>query len=618
MCSNNNNNYRIIDIEELDKKYEKIKNNVFDKPTIQDAIKLKPMLEELIKNGNKLDDKNFRKLKVEYNCSNKKYSYFIQAFRELVNIGEMSSDFDEQIRGLFRIKNGKSYSGVIVVTVFTSGNPEFTDKNGIRKTQTYSCMWNCSFCPNEPGQPRSYLKLESGVLRANKNNFDCYSQIIDRLNGLYSIGHQIDKLELIISGGTFATYPNEYREEFIRDIFYTANTYWDFNKRIRYSLIEEKQINKTAKVKVIGITIETRPDCITINELKLFRKWEITRVQIGIQHLDQTILDKNNRSCKIEVVKKAIKLLKDNCFKVDIHIMLNLPFSDPNKDRDMLLNNFLALNTPVKQIFKKKTWFDRLFNKNIEPELFEYYDLKDQYIVGDQWKLYPCFIAPWTLIEQWYKSGIYQPYSEEELCNILVDAKSIMFPFIRLNRIIRDFPEKDYSVLPDSNMGSMRNDIKEIMKKRNLSCNCCRCREPRDLPWDGKYMIVIRKYNASDGIEYFISAESYDTKILYGFIRLRIPSEKINEIFEELSFCALIRELHVYGRVETVIDNISKSNIQHHGIGKILMMKAENIAKQNNYYKLAVISGQGVKGYYEKIGYVEDPGIGRFMIKNII
>jgi len=612
MCSTNIG--REIDIEELNKKYDKIMQKEFEKPTVEEALLLKPMIEEILK-YDVLTDKIFKDLKTKYKCFGKKNSYFIHVFRELVKINELSIDFDEKIRNFLRIKNGKSLSGVIVLTVFTSGTPEYINDKGIKIKDNFSCNWSCSFCPNEPGQPRSYLKLENGVLRANQNHFDCYKQIISRLNALYTIGHQIDKLEVIISGGTFYSYHKNYREQFIRDIFYTANTFFDI-KRERLDILEEKKINKTAKVKVIGITIETRPDCIIPSELKLFRKWEITRVAIGLQHLDQEILDKNNRSCKIETVKKAIKLLKDNCFKIDIHIMLNLPGSSPDKDRKMLIDQFLGLNKHIKRVFKEPYWYNKLFYKNIKSELWEYYDLSEPDLSGDQWKLYPCMITPWTDIEEWFKTGLYKPFSDNELRDILIDAKSIIYPWIRINRLIRDFPEGDYSI-NNTHIGSMRNDIKSIMKKNHLSCNCIRCREPGNIQFDNNYIITIRVYKASDGIEYFISAESNDNKIIYGFVRLRIPSEKINNLFEELSFCALIRELHVYGRIETVIDNTSKSNMQHQGIGKTLMAKAEIIAKENKYYRLAVIAGMGVKGYYEKIGYKEYKGDGYFMIKDL-
>lgn len=604
---------RVIDIEELERKYDKVKRKEFEKPSLEDALALQPMLETLV-HMDKLTDKEFTNLTALHNVRGKKRSYFLQAYRELVDCGIMSKLHDNKLRSHLRIKNCKSFSGVVVVTVFTSGEPEYTDESGEKRKQMFSCQWNCSFCPNEPNQPRSYLKLENGVLRANRNNFDCYAQMTDRLTSLYSIGHDVDKLEIIISGGTFSSYPHLYREEFIRDIFYASNVFWDKDKRARLSLDKEKELNKAAKTRVIGITIETRPDCIVPTELQRYRRWEITRVQIGLQHLDQDVLDKNNRGCTTLQAKRAIKLLKDCCFKIDIHVMLNLPFTTPEKDRHMLEDRLLGLRSHIKRKFGYPSildWFKGNYN-----EVLEEWDLAEPDFSAEQWKLYPCMITPWTDIEKWYREGTYVPYPEKHMRDVLIRAKSIMYPFIRINRVIRDFPEGDYDVT-GGNTSNMRNDIKRIMDREGTKCACIRCREPKDNEWDGTYTMVLRKYPASDGIEYFVSAESRDQETIYGFVRLRIPSQKINETFPELSFCALVRELHVYGRVETVAPQLrtSKSNVQHRGIGKVLMGRIETIAKEHGYYKMAVIAGCGVKPYYAKLGYREE---NYFMTKTLV
>jgi ELP3 family radical SAM enzyme/protein acetyltransferase len=225
-------------------------------------------------------------------------------------------------------------------------------------------------------------------------------------------------------------------------------------------------------------------------------------------------------------------------------------------------------------------------------------------------------VVPWTEIEKWYRDGTYVPYSESQLMDIILRYKPLFYPFIRVNRLIRDFPEGDYSIT-DANIGHMRNQIADVLTKDGTRCQCIRCREPKDKPWDGQYTLVIRKYGASDGIEYFISAESHDTRTIYGFIRLRIPSSPVNDIFPELSFCALIRELHVYGRVKVVHDPTTKSNVQHRGIGKALVAKAVTIAKENHYHRLAVISGCGVKEYYEKLGFQDHPNAS-YLVKDLL
>lgn len=606
--------HRNIDIEALADKYNRLAKRTFDKPTKDEAYSLIPFFETLLSTPS-LDEKVIKTLKITYKIPNKKNSFMIQASHILFNDGMLTKEQNQCVRQILRIKNGKSLSGVVVVTVFTSGEPEYTDpKTGEKKKHAFSCAWNCSFCPNEPGQPRSYLKLETGVMRANRNNFDCVSQIHDRLTCLYDIGHDIDKLEILVSGGTFSSYPVSYREEFVRDIFYAANTFQD-EQRSRMTLEEEKKINKFARVKVIGITIETRPDCIVPEELRRFRKWEITRVQIGLQHLDQDVLDKNNRQCMVFRMKRAIQMLKDCCFKIDIHIMLNMPFSSIEKDTNMLLNGFCGLKSKPMMSYVKRTWWDFFTGQKEIPERIEEWKLLEEDIVGDQWKLYPTMVTPWTEIEKWYKEGLYVPYSEKLLRNLLETTMERVFPFIRVNRVIRDFPEGDYDIT-GSNIGSMRNDIIYKLNASGKQCMEIRSREPKDSSWNGKYILVIRKYRASNGIEYFISGESFDGKTIYGFIRVRIPCDKINIVFQELSFCGLIRELHVYGRVEIVKgDNNKKSNVQHRGLGKVLLGKAEEIIKANHYYKSAVIAGAGVKGYYEKHGYIET---GNYMTKCLL
>jgi len=244
------------------------------------------------------------------------------------------------IRPLLIKKAGKSASGVLVVTMLTSPNPMGPDG----KPQPFTCQWNCHYCPAEPGQPRSYLHDEPSVLRANRDGFDPVLQFFDRVATLASMGHPCDKVELLILGGTWDSYPKQYREDFCRDIFYAANCFsadlvsaLQRTSRPRGSLEEEKKRNETTDgCKIIGLTMETRPDCINFESVSFLRRMGCTRVQLGLQHTEDVILKKINRGHAVQDAARALKLLKDSCFKVDVHLMPNLPGANPEMDMRML------------------------------------------------------------------------------------------------------------------------------------------------------------------------------------------------------------------------------------------------------------------------------------------
>ena len=591
----------VLDIEDINRKFDDIiERGDFANPTFEDSIKYKTLIDALLMEQPDTQDK-LKLLKQKYNFPGKN-SFLYKAFLLTDAYNESNDDI---IKNVLRIKRGKSHSGVLVVTVFTSPYPEYTDPlSGEVKKQKFTCKWNCAYCPNEPGQPRSYLKGEPGVLRANRAHFDTVRQMHDRMNALFSIGHPIDKLEVIVLGGTWTSYPEEYREKFCRDVYYAANVYKQCD-RPSMSLVEEKAANKTAHCKVIGLTLETRPDTIDPKELMNLRRYGCTRVQLGIQHLHQDVLDKVNRRCSIAQVYSAIKQLKDSGFKVDGHFMPNLPGSSVEKDKDMLLNQLLGTNFPVPQ---------RFFGK-FGTDLWEVWKLANPSVQIDQWKVYPCAIVPWTDIETWYKNGEYVPYNEESLVDVLLQMKALVFPWIRLNRIVRDIP-KDY-IICSSDKSNLRQELTHTLGKEGKICHCIRCREVKNSAWDGSYQTVVRQYDSSDGSEFFISAESKDCKTLYGFLRLRFPGKKVNPVFPELTDSALIRELHVYGQLKKVINDSEDNKIQHRGIGKHLMYTAEVISrKHGKYNKISVIAGEGTKGYYESLGYTEK-GAGGYMIKYV-
>jgi len=580
-----------------------------------------------------------RKLKHQF-----RKSQLLHGLQTLDDAGEivpelMTAEERDALKRLLIKKGQKSTSGVLVVTVLTSPYPRV---NG--RPQRFSCQWNCYYCPNEPDQPRSYLHDEPSVLRANRNGFDPVLQFCDRAVTLAMNGHPVDKIELLVLGGTWASYPVEYQEDFIRDLFYAANTFYTrSNKRERLALAEEKARNERARCKIIGITLETRPDCIDADELRRFRRYGCTRVQLGVQHTDDGILERINRGCTTADTKRALRLLKDSCYKVDIHLMPNLPGANPELDRQM---------------------FETV--------------LADEDLQADQWKIYPCEVTPWTVIQKWYQSGMYVPYKDPELFELLMDVKSRVHPWIRLNRVIRDIPSQ--YILGGLDNPSMRQALQRQMAERGLKCRCIRCREVRDRSPD-KVVLVCREYVGQGAKEYFISFESPDRETILGFCRLRInklvgrpipqarpqhstppepqfaspasqsrgreadssnstrrgrsktpvrrrvrplPCARSNSggggesddddgfdgqtedelltPFPELRGAALVRELHVYGQLIPTVD-AKGSHAQHVGLGTQMMREAERIAQSHGATKIAVISGVGVRNFYRKLGY---------------
>lgn len=472
-------------------------------------------------------------------------------------------------------KKSKSNSGVIVITILTSGNPEYIDNDGVKIKDKFSCRHNCAYCPNEKAhegnnwvdQPRSYLYTEPAVLRANENNFDPILQFNSRIASLINMGHIVDKLEIIILGGTWSNYNIKYRDYFITATYYAANTFYT-DKRVMLSLEEEITLNETAKIHIIGLTLETRPDEITLNEIKDFRRYNCTRIQLGVQHTDNQVLKKIKRGHTIEKVYDAIKILKNNGYKVDIHLMPNLPGSSYEMDKKMLEDS-----------------------------------LYDDRLQVDQYKIYPTAIVPWTQIKDWYDKGEYIPYNDMLLFELIKEFKKKVQKWKRLNRIIRDIPSTYITGGYKHEYVNMRQLLQNDMKKNNWCCNCIRCREIKDIKVSSDDIkLDIVSYYASEGMEYFISYET--DKYLIGFIRLRLANKvDKKEQLDILHDAALIRELHVYSNLSDVGNNIDES-YQHKGYGKKLVAEAEKIAINNGYHKIAIISGTGVRNYYRNIGYV--------------
>jgi len=524
----------------------------------------------------------------------------------------------------------RSRSGVLVVTI-------------VLKPDKFSCPKKCSYCPTEtdlkgnPTQPKSYLSTEPAMLRALQYDFDVKGQLHDRIRAYIKTGNISDnqttenhsyKLEVIVSGGTWESYNYEYREQVMRDIYYAANT---FDKDRPCEDIEnEIRINETTKYRVIGLTIETRPDFVTNKSIKDYRTWGVTRIQLGVQHYDDGILNKINRECFTKDTIKAIKMLKQCGFKIVCHLMPDLPGSSPQLDKWMLKE---SIDNPNLQFDDVKI-YPTAVCKSSDPNLIVKSDILD-----------------------WYEKGEYIPYAETDI-NKLIDVlkyyKRNIQPWVRIQRLVRDIPSTSIEAGYEKK-SNLRQLIQYEMKKEKTYCRCIRCMEIGD---DSKLMenakLVVRKYEASKGLEYFISFESNKemkmfskdnliyvmhiikyyyylllfNKYIYwsgnlntyngliGFCRLRIDDNPGGDIIQEIKNSALIREVHVYGYslgVGNIEQNLNSS--QHRGYGKLLVETAEQIALQHGYNKISVISGVGTREYYKnKCGYHLD---GTYMIKNL-
>ncbi|NPE26747.1 tRNA uridine(34) 5-carboxymethylaminomethyl modification radical SAM/GNAT enzyme Elp3 [Methanococcoides sp. SA1] len=415
----------------------------------------------------------------------------------------------------------------------------------------------CLYCPTH-NAPQSYTPQSPAVLRARECDYDPKKQIQVRLKSLQAMGHPTEKIELIIMGGTFLSYPEKFQKSFVK------SCYDAMNRRASKSLDHAKQINETALHRCIALCIETRPDFCTPKHIKDMLNFGATRVEIGVQAIDDKIYKKVNRGHTVQDVIDATKRLKQAGFKVGYHLMPGIPGSNPKKDIKMF-----------KKIFKSK-------------------DFKP-----DQIKIYPCQVLKGAGIENLYYGGEYCPYTKEQTAEIIRKMLKLTPRYCRIMRIMREIPPH-YLIAGTKNI-DMRHDIERHLNKGKEKIQEIRFREIGLALRDGikintKIFLKTTKYKASGATEYFIEITN-PQNILFGLIRLRL----------EKNSPATIRELHVYGQALTLDSRLSTlDHAQHKGLGKQLMQEAEKIAKKKGNKKIRVISGIGVREYYKKLGYQLD------------
>ncbi len=431
-------------------------------------------------------------------------------------------------------------------------------------TLPMKCPGQCIYCPTFSDTPQSYTPTSPAVLRARECDYDAREQVKLRLRILSEMGHPTDKIELIVMGGTFLAYPEDYQYQFIKDCFD------GLNGEESATLEGAKLLNEKAVHRCTGLCIETRPDWCGQEQIDRMLEFGATRVELGVQTLDDEIYQLVRRGHTVEAVVGATRLLREHAFKVHYHWMPGLPGSTPEEDLEL-----------SRQLFS------------------------DARFKPDGLKIYPTMVVEGTELERWYQDGRYQPYSNDVMTNLVADIKAMIPKYVRISRVLRDIPS-EYIV------GGLKDSLRDVvwrrMKELGTECKCIRCREYGHRArngWEiGEPQMARMDYEASDGREILLSFED-DKETLFGLLRMRIQSKPIARLGQETSGnLALIRELHVYGP-EVPLKQQNPSAAQHKGLGRALLTEAERIAREEfRARQMVVLSGVGAREYYRsEFGY---------------
>lgn len=471
----------------------------------------------------------------------------------------------------------RSLSGVAIVTSLV---------------KPYPCPGECVYCPLDERMPKSYLSEEPAAMRALTLKFDPYDQMAKRIEALENNGHPTDKIEFILKGGTWNSYPLAYQYWFILKSFEACNTVDKKNPKLtkltersplldlKKALTREQHKNETAKHRIIGLTLETRPDCITPKSLLEMREQGCTRLELGIQHTDDDILKLTKRGHTAERSREATELARNFGYKVDFHLMPQLPDATPKKDLAMMESIFT--------------------DPGFKPDMI---------------KIYPCTVVKGSELYDWFTQGKHRSYPTRDLIDTIKTFKSHIPRFARISRLIRDIPGQ---YIEDGNkVTNLRQVIETEMKRDGLKCQCLRCREIGHVKVDDwtakelKPVLFVEEYETRGGMEYFLSFEDALRRVVFAFCRLRIVDQARRST--SIPFTAYIRELHTYGQMVR-IGKKQQTSSQHKGLGKKLVALAEKITKKHGIKKLVVISGVGVRGYYRSLGYRLKK---TYMVKNV-
>ena len=552
--------------------------------------------------------------------------YFLQVKQnndELWQSWNVTPELEERFIRSVRMKPRRTASGVATITVIT---------------RPHTCSSNCIYCPCDLRMPKSYLANEPACQRAELTFFDPYVQVAARLQALHQMGHSTDKVELIVLGGTWSDYPESYQYWFIKELFRALNewpnspshiqerlnwytsfglqnseealssfvaeqqaavfddtaTYnqafhklydisqphqsaWSQMQSTYDELVEQQHVNETAAARVVGLVIETRPDTITPENLRMFRQLGCTKIQIGIQSTRQEILDANQRQMSVAQIKRAFSLIRLYGFKIHSHLMVNLLGATPEAD---------------KQDFKTF--------------------VTDPGFLPDEIKLYPCALVSGTQLVQKYREGAWQPYAKDELVDVLVQDVLATPPYVRISRMIRDISATD--ILVGNKHTNLRQMVEQELAAKDVASRVqeIRFREINQQQVSAAELTLQDfTYTTAVSDEHFLQWVTADNKIA-GFCRLSLPHwDKLtagacdvtaNELLVQPGQ-AMIRELHVYGQALSL--GSEGMSAQHQGLGQKLLAKASSIAAEAGYTSLNVISSIGTRAYYRAQGFTD-------------
>lgn len=582
---------------------------------------LVPLLKTL-ETKDSLSQKEYFKLIKKYPRNNKgvfSKDQLIKAYREMAGSYGLKP-YSHKLVSLIKMKPVRTVSGVTPVTVLTKPFP---------------CPGQCIFCPNDVRMPKSYLSDEPGAQRAERNYFDPYLQTYNRLQALHNIGHPIDKVEIIILGGTWSFYPESYQIWFIYECFRAMNDFGsdcddrqviehkyqkmteqlkqsqqyaptnnpdlnqqqseanvidgrDLDKRYNQVISEmyvaperkagfdqyqvatwedletQQHKNETADSRCVGLVIETRPDNISQEEVIRIRRLGCTKTQIGVQSLQDEVLEKNNRGHTVAATRRAFALLRQAGFKIHAHWMANLYGSDVEKDKKDYLQLF-----------------------------------KDPDFKPDELKIYPCSLISSAELMQYYQKGVWKPYDHDQLLEVVSFALSNTPEYCRLTRVIRDIPSTD--IVEGNKLTNFRQIAAQEVEKSSQSQRDIRSREIRKKKVDTDDLSIKElRYKTTHSTEIFIQMVTSGDDLV-GFLRLSLPKKA--SFIEELGEAAIIREVHVYGPAQNIGKRGKKA--QHQGVGTQLLERAKMLASEADYQKVAVISAIGTREYYRKKGFYD-------------
>ncbi|AKB84271.1 tRNA uridine(34) 5-carboxymethylaminomethyl modification radical SAM/GNAT enzyme Elp3 [Methanococcoides methylutens] len=494
----------------------------------------------------------------------------------------MAGNDEEQkkVRDTLRRKPVRTISGVAVIAAMTS---PCACPHGV-----------CVPCPGGPNStfnsPQSYMGREPATMRAMQYEYDPYRIVSGRLSQLKQIGHEVDKAELIVMGGTFSSRAIDYQEWFTKRCLEAMNdfsgTEWRddvhlIGKDHPYVTVEDVQkANETAAIRNTGITFETRPDWTDQGHVDRMLELGATKVEIGVQSVYDFVLERMRRGHTVQETVESNRMLRDSALKVGFHMMPHLPGVDSARDL---------------------RGFKRLFT--------------DSKFMPDYLKIYPTLVTEGTQLHEMWERGEYEALDDEAAVELLADIKAILPKWVRMQRIQRDIPSPQ--ILAGVRKSNIRQLAKERLEARGGRCRCIRCREvghnvlKGNEPDPGSIELTVDSYESCGGKEHFISFEDTTKDILIGFLRLRFPNSPHRY---ELQDSALVRELHVYGSMVPVGRGAAGADWQHRGYGAELLENAENISREAGYSKISIISGIGVREYYRKFGYYRD---GVYMSKDL-